>query len=147
MDFYSYLLTFRQALAACRQVKAHRFEGQIAAFDTAIHKQFRFLNEYMSPVKEVHIFLPDLLRNQYKILTATEALLRSFQSAMPGGESSRYSSNHPGDKSCRTRGTKQKRAAQSNQGFAKACLNALQKRKSRLARTARVSNTPLSPEG
>lgn len=147
--FYSYLLTFRQVLAACRQVKAHRFEGQITAFDLSIHKQFNALNEYMSPLKEVHTFLPDLLRNQYKILTATQELHHPFQHLIRTAHekvSTQHSSSYKGEKSCRTGASTRKRAARGNQGFAKACSAAMQNRKSRLARAEIAPETPRVPD-
>ena len=140
--FYSNLLTFRQVLATCRQVKAHLFEDQITAFDSTIHKQFRALNEYMSPLREVHTFLPDLLRDQYRILSATLELHYPAEHILPTVHSS-----YVGDMSCKTGGvTSRRRAAQSNQGFAKACSAAMQNRKNRLARSEVAPETPSIPE-
>lgn len=139
IDFYSYLLVFRHTMASSRHIKARQFEGQIAAFDTVIHKHFHSVTEYIFPIREAHMCLPDLLRNEYKILVAVRKLRQIARNEVPYTRSSSVNGAKTGE-------TTRRRKMQGNQGFAKACNTAMQNCKNRLARAENVPISPWTPQ-
>ncbi len=65
--FYTQLRLYREVLAAADREKDRRFETQVEAFHTSIHRQFRAITEYLQSVEITRGQLIDAARAQYQI--------------------------------------------------------------------------------
>jgi hypothetical protein len=67
VHFYTQLRLYREVLAAAEREKDRRFETQVEAFHTSIHRQFRAITEYLQSIEMTRGQLIDAARAQYHI--------------------------------------------------------------------------------
>lgn len=54
IEFYTSLREYRSVITKCQKIKDNRFERQIEWITDTTHKNFRPLNEYLSPIRHAH---------------------------------------------------------------------------------------------